>query len=131
MTPFFLVAMIVVISASPRLVWRCRSRGVRSLVLALFDAGIRNGHLAVLAQCVVGLAELEATLEAMVKPCNLVPVAEILVQIQSCDGSVIHLLCIAATGKQESNKSCKGRYMQNARVFHTLHFYRVAPLRLR
>ena len=54
---------------------------VGGLVLALLDTGVCHRNLAVLAQRIVGLAEIQSPLEAMVKTRNLVPVPEVFIQV--------------------------------------------------
>ena len=79
---------------------------VGGLLLALLDAGVGHGNLAVLAQRVVGLAEVQPALEAMVETSNLVPVAEVSLQVQRRHGSIVNLLRIATPGKQNgANRS--------------------------
>ena len=83
---------------------------VRGLRIALLDAGVRNSNLAVLAQCIVGLAKFQPALEAMVETRNLVPVAKVALQVKCRHRRIVHLLCIAASGKQDGNHRCKNSF---------------------
>ena len=86
---------------------------VGGFLLAVLDAGVGDGDLAVLAQGVVGLAEVESALEAVVVAGQLVPVAEIALQVKLSYSAVVNFVAGAACGEQQGKQGCEKGFLHN------------------
>jgi len=73
---------------------------------AVLDTGVQDGYFAVFAHAVAGFAVGEATLETVVETGNLIPVAQVFVQLKGAGYAVIYF-GLAVAG-QEAAKAHNG-----------------------
>ena len=98
------------------------------LGFTVLDAAVENLHLSVFTKAIIGLGELDTTLETMVEAGNLIPVAQVLVQFQAAGNRIIYLGLRSATHAKEKTHDNKIKCLfHNIKYFGFLYFPQSPP----